>query len=348
MNTRTRGERVLLALLNYSPIILFLIIFAVFGALAPRFLEWSSFLNILKQSSHIGILAVGMTFVLLTAGIDLSVGSIMYLAAVVFGLLVVTYDAPIWLGLLGCLATGVAFGAVNAFLITRLNVIPFIVTLSTLIAGRGLGLAITRSRGITLPNDVFTLSSLTPLGVPISIWVFAVVVLIAAIILRFTPFGRRVYAVGNNAEVAEKSALSPRRTIGAVYLISGFCAALAAFVGISQLGIVNPAFGEMDELDAIAAAVLGGASLFGGVGTVFPGTVLGAVMIQMVQSGLVFTRVDIFVQPIILALVIFFSVAIDSLRNMYIARLTRRTIRKESGAAKPAGSRARQPGPADG
>ena len=253
----------------------------------------------------------------------------MYVAAVVAGTLF-GMGAPIWLALLGCLATGVAFGAVNAFFITRFNVIPFIVTLSTLIAGRGLGLAITRSRSLNLPNSLFELSSLRPLGIPIAVFVFAGVVLVATLVLRLTPLGRHIYAVGNDPDAAEKAGLNPKRTVASVYLVSGFCAALAAFVSISQLGIVNPSFGEADELDAIAAAVLGGTSLFGGVGSVFPGTVLGTLLIQMVQSGLVFTRVDIFVQPLFQALVIFIAVLIDSLRSGLLTRLGRRTIRKEA------------------
>lgn len=337
MRNLSPRDRVAMALLRYSPFLLFLLIFTVFGILSPRFLQWESFLNILNQASYIGILAVGMTLVLLTAGIDLSVGSIMYLSAVVAGLLLDGAGAPIWLAFAACLATGVAFGAVNALLVTRLDIIPFIVTLGTLIAGRGLGLALTRSRGIALPNSVFELAYLRPLGVPIAIWVFGLVVLAAALLLRATPLGRHIYAVGNDAEAAAKAGLRPKRTIASVYLISGFCAALAAFVQIGQLGIVNPAFGEAEELDAIAAAVLGGTSLFGGVGSVFPGTVLGTVLIQMVQSGLVFTRVDIFVQPLVQAGVIFVAVVIDSLRNGYITRLTRRNIRKEAPAGGPDG-----------
>ena len=320
-------DRVLVGLLTYSPFILFLIILVTFGLLSPRFLQPQTFLLILNQASYIGILAIGMTFTLLTAGIDLSVGSIMYLAAVVAGVLL-DQDVPVFLALLGCLATGVAFGAVNAFFITRFNVIPFIVTLSTLIAGRGLGLAITRSQSITLPNSLFQFSSMRPLGVPISVYVFLGVALVGAFVLRFTPLGRHIYAVGNDADAAEKAGLNVRRTTASVYLISGLCAALAAFISISQLGIVNPSFGEADELDAIAAAVLGGSSLFGGVGTVLPGTVLGTLLIQMVQSGLVFTRVDIFVQPLFQAGVILLAVLIDSLRSGLITRLSRRTIRK--------------------
>lgn len=327
-------ERALLLLLRYSPFVLFALIFVTFGLLSPRFLQGQTLLLILNQAAYIGILAVGMTFVLLTAGIDLSVGSIMYVSAVVAGL-VMDAGAPILVALFACLGAGLAFGAVNAFFITRFNVIPFIVTLSTLIAGRGLGLAVTRSQSITLPNSLFEFSALRPFGVSVAIYVFAATVLVTAFVLRFTPLGRHIYAVGNDAEAAEKAGLNVRGTLASVYLISGLCAALAAFISISQLGIVNPSFGEGDELDAIAAAVLGGASLFGGVGSVLPGTVLGTLLIQMVQSGLVFARVDIFVQPLVQALVIFLAVLIDSLRSTLLSRLRRRTIRKDAALQPP-------------
>ena len=328
MTPASLRDRLLLWLLRYSSVLLFIAIFIVFGLLSPRFLQVSTFALIAKQAAYIGILAVGTTFVLLTAGIDLSVGSIMYLSAVVAGL-VLQGETPLVLGLLACLGVGAAFGLVNAFFITRLNIIPFIVTLSTLIAGRGLGLAVTRSRSLTLPNSLFEFSSGRFLGVSVPVLIFVAVVALAALVLKMTPLGRYIYAVGNDAEAAQKAGIDTKRTLTAVYVISGLCAALAAFVAISQLGIVNPAFGEGEELNAIAAAVLGGASLFGGVGSVFPGTVMGTLLIQMVQSGLVFARVDVFVQPLVQALVLLVAVLVDSARNGYLARLKRRNIRRE-------------------
>lgn len=323
-------DRLVLWALRYSSVLLFVVIFIVFGLLSPRFMQLSTFALIVKQAAYIGILAVGMTFVLLTAGIDLSVGSIMYLSAVVAGLVLQNGDLPLGLGLLACLGVGAAFGLVNAFFITRLNIIPFIVTLSTLIAGRGLGLAITRSKALVLPNSLFEFSSQRVFGISAPVLVFSAVIASAFVVLRLTPLGRYIYAVGNDAEAAQKAGIDTRRTLTAVYVISGLCASLAAFVAISQLGIVNPAFGEGDELDAIAAAVLGGTSLFGGVGSVFPGTVLGTLLIQMVQSGLVFARVDVFVQPLVQALVLLVAVLVDSARNGYLTKLKRRNIRKET------------------
>ncbi len=154
--------------------------------------------------------------------------------------------------------------------------------------------------------------------------------LVAQLVLSRTPVGRHIYAVGNDPRAAAKANIAVGRTLVTAYLVCGACAALAGFVSVSQLGIVNAGFGEFAELYAIAAAVLGGTSLFGGVGSVLPGTVLGAVLIQMVQSGLVFLRVDIYLQPLVQAGIIFVAVLLNSLRNAVLVRLQRRTIRNDS------------------
>ncbi|MAY63458.1 MAG: ribose ABC transporter permease [Rhizobiales bacterium] len=317
-----------LALKNV-PFLLFIAIFLVFGLMSDRFLEIQSFANIVKQASFIGIVAIGMTFVMLTGGIDLSVGTNMYLSTVVAGLLMKNYQLDPWLALLACLATGLAMGGVNAFLIVRLRMVPFIVTLGTLVAGRGIGLLLTESRGVILPNELFDFGSGSTFGIPNPILVFLVIAVVGHLILSRTVMGRHIYAVGYDAATAKKAGIPVNRTLGSVYLVSGFCAALGGFVSVSQLGIVNAGFGEFSELYAIAAAVLGGTSLFGGIGSILPGTVLGAVLIQMVQSGLVFVRVDIYLQPIIQAAIIFFAVLLDSIRSRKLADLGKRRIRIE-------------------
>lgn len=324
-----RGTSAGVALLRLAPILLFVAIFIGFGLMSERFLQLQSFENIVKQASFIGIVAVGMTFVMLTGGIDLSVGTNMYLSAVVAGLLMDNYDLDPFLAFGACIGTGLAFGAVNALLIVRLGMVPFIVTLGTLVAGRGLALLITQSRGVILPSEVLDFGSGDTFGVPNPVVVFLAVAIVAHLVLTRTPLGRHIYAVGNDAKAAAKAGIATGRTLASAYLVSGACAALGGFVSVSQLGIVNAGFGEFAELLAIAAAVLGGTSLFGGVGSVLPGTVLGAVLIQMVQSGLVFLRVDIYLQPLIQAFIIFAAVFLDSLRNTYLARLGRRRIRVE-------------------
>jgi ribose/xylose/arabinose/galactoside ABC-type transport system permease subunit len=325
-----------LALQN-TPIILFVVVFVIFGLLSPRFFAWQTFENIFKQASYIGIVAVGMTFVLLTAGIDLSVGSNMYLSAAVAALLMQTYHYPIWLAILVSLAVGLLFGTVNAILITRLHLIPFMATLGTMVAGKGLALLFTKSVTLTIPTGLRQLAYARAFGlIPVPIVIFAIVVAIAWFILTMTPLGRRIYAVGNDPESAKKAGIGVAGVVGTVYIISGLTAALGGIVAAAQQGVVIPGLGEGYEFNAIAAAVLGGTSLFGGVGSVFPGTVVGAVLIQMIQSGLVFMQVDIYVQPLITAGIIFFAVLLDSFRNAQLLRMRRRNIRVDKGTLEPA------------
>jgi ribose/xylose/arabinose/galactoside ABC-type transport system permease subunit len=161
--------------------------------------------------------------------------------------------------------------------------------------------------------------------------IFGIVAIIGQFILSMTAFGRHVYAVGNDTEAAKKAGIRVGRVSAAVYMISGVTAALGGFIAAAQQGVVIPGLGEGYEFSAIAATVLGGTSLFGGVGTVIPGTVIGAVLIQMIQSGLVFAQVDLYVQPLIMASIIFLSVLLDSFRNMQLQRMRRRNIRVDKG-----------------
>lgn len=313
--------------LAHAPALLFIVIFMVFGALSDRFLQFQSFENIVKQASFIGIVAIGMTFVMLTGGIDLSVGTNMYLSSVIAGLLMRDFGVSPAIAAIGAMATGFVFGGINAFLIVRLRMVPFIVTLGMLVAGRGVGLLITQSRGVILPNDLLTFGAGRTFGLPNPIIVFLLVAVLGHIVLTRTRVGRHIYAVGNDIKAATRAGIAVGRTLVSAYLVCGVCAALGGFISVSQLGIVNAGFGEFSELYAIAAAVLGGASLFGGVGTVLPGTVLGAVLIQMVQSGLVFLRVDIYLQPLVQSAIILLAVVIDSVRNRMLTLRSRRKIR---------------------
>jgi ribose transport system permease protein len=328
---RTGSQTAQIALQN-TPLILFVVVFAIFGILSPRFFAWQTFENIFKQASYIGIVATGMTLVLLTAGIDLSVGSNMYLSAAVAAILMRDFGMPVWMALLACMLVGVIFGAVNALLITRVHLIPFVATLGTMVAGKGVALLITKSVTLTYPSSVRQLGYARVFDlIPVPILIFAIVVAIGWFVLNMTPFGRRVYAVGNDAESARKAGINVGGIIGSVYVISGLTAALGGFVAAAQQGVVIPGLGEGYEFSAIAAAVLGGTSLFGGVGSIFPGTVIGAVLIQMIQSGLVFTQVDIYIQPLIMAGIIFLAVLLDSFRNTQLLRMRRRNIRVDKG-----------------
>ena len=285
-----------------------------FGLQSSRFLEPRNLINILVQASSTGLVAVGMTFVLLTAGVDLSVGAIMFMAAAIAGKMALAgWPLPVALGAM--LAVSLLMGALNAFFITRARVSAFIVTLATLFIGRGLALQITETRAINFPDSYLLLGSWNFIGVPLPAWLFASALFISHLVLTRTPFGRHVYAVGQDIHAAKKAGLNTSRILFAVYLASGVCAALAAMVSLGQLGTVSPKFGEGKEFAAIAAAVLGGTSLFGGRGNVWPGTFLGAVLIQTIENGLVILNADPYLYPMVISAVIFLAVLLESLRN---------------------------------
>ncbi|MBX3744862.1 MAG: ABC transporter permease [Verrucomicrobiae bacterium] len=320
--------RAALVLLNGSTVLLFVAVLAVFGTLSPKFLTGANLENLLVQSSSTAVVAIGMTFVLVTAGVDLSVGAIMFIAAAVAGKLLLA-GVALPLALLAILATGLACGAINALLVTRLGIVAFIATLATLYAGRGLGLWITQTRAMNLPDVFLHIGTARLAGVPLPLIVFAGVLALAHVTLTRTPFGRQLYAVGNHLEAARKAGLNTRRLLASVYVISGLCAAIGCILSLAQLGAVSPTFGTHREFSAIAAAVLGGTSLFGGRGAVFPGTVLGAVLIQSVENGLVILNADPYLYPLVTSAIIFVAVLIDSTRQRLVASLTRRRIRGE-------------------
>ena len=247
-----RTQFILLALNNAS-LVLFIAVLAVFGALSPRFFTGPNLVNILIQSASTAIVAIGMTFVLLTAGVDLSVGAIMFLAAAVAGKMVLG-GAPLWLALAVILLIGLAFGAVNAFFITRLRLIAFIVTLATLYLGRGFALWFTETRAMNLPPSFLAIGTERWLGIPLPVFILAAAVVVAQVVLARTPFGRQIYAVGHDAEVARKAGVNTGRLLAAVYVISGFCAAVGGILALAQLGAVSPTFGTNKEFAAIAAA----------------------------------------------------------------------------------------------
>lgn len=295
--------------------IIFGLVLIIFGILAPQFFTLRNLVNILVQSASLGIIATGMTFVLLTAGIDLSVGSVMFLVGVISGKMALS-GYPIGLAVLLMLLAGVLFGLVNAFFIARIRIIPFIVTLATFYIGRGLGLYLSQTRAINLPESFLQIGAARVLGVPFPVLILLLVVLGGHLVLKYTLFGRQLYALGNDREKAKKAGIPVEKDLLAVYLICGGCAALGGLVALAQLGAVSPTFGYQSEFTAIAAAVLGGTSLFGGKGSILPGTLLGAIFIQSLQSGLVMVNTNPYLYPLVTGGIIFLIVLTDSLRHL--------------------------------
>lgn len=315
-------RRAALFLLNHAVIVLFVTVLIVFGVLTPGFLSWASLENLLVQCAPTAILAAGMTFVLMVAGVDLSVGAIMAVtAAVAAKLLAGGAPLPVALGVI--LLLGLLCGLLNGLLVTRLGIAAFIVTLGTLWLGRGAALWITQTRSLGLPDAFLHLGSSRTAGVPTPILIGAVVLTAGHLTLTRTRFGRQLCATGHSVEAARKAGLNTRRRITTAYIICGGCAAAGGILALAQLGTVSPTFGLNREFAAISAAVLGGTSLFGGRGSILPGSLLGAALIQCVENGLVAWNADPYLYPVVTAAVIFLAVLLDTARQRLAAATPR-------------------------
>jgi len=227
--------------LRHAPVLLFASLVVALGMLAPKFLTLANASNIIVQSAPVGVVAVGMTFVLLTAGVDLSVGAVMFAGGAIAAKLVFA-GQPIALALSAMLAYGIALGGVNALFITRARVASFIVTLALLFIGRGFALWLTQTRAMNLPEWFLQLGAARVLGAPVPLVVLGLVVAVAHVVLTRTPFGRQLHALGNHPENARKAGLRVRRLLFSAYVISGFCAALGGILALAQLGAISPKF----------------------------------------------------------------------------------------------------------
>lgn len=290
----------------------------VFSLLSPYFFSADNLLNVTLQASITAIIAVGMTFVILTGGIDLSVGSLVAFAGIV-STSVLKLDAPAGLifpaAILVGLLVGAGSGAAAGVFMTRFNIAPFIVTLALMTIWRGAAFMYTEGRPIwELPEGFSLLGSGRFLGVPNPTIVMIVVFMIAHIVLKYTSFGRHVYAVGGNVEAARVSGIDTRRVYISVYAISGVLSALSGILLASRINSGQPNAGLMYELDVIAAVVVGGASLNGGRGSVF-GTFLGAMLIAVLRNGLNLLNVGSYVQQVVVGLVILLAVMLDQWRR---------------------------------
>ena len=289
-----------------------LIMVVVFSSMSNVFLTQQNLINILQQSSINAVIAIGMTLVIISGGIDLSVGPVAALAAVLSAaLLVAGYPVPIVI--LVALAVGLACGFVNGALIAYAGLQPFIVTLGTLSLFRALALLYTGGTPILgLPNEFRQLFSSSILGLPVPVIVAAVLAVLATILLRKTPLGEYILAVGGNEEAARVSGVPIALTKVITYMISGGLAALAAIILIARLGAAEPTLGNLWELEAIAASAIGGASLMGGKGSIF-GTILGAIVLGAMRNGLTLLNVQAFYQLLATGIIIILAMLVDRL-----------------------------------
>jgi len=279
--------------------------------LTPHFLSVSNLLNVMEQTTINAVIALGMTCVILTAGIDLSVGSLVALSGVALAS-ALQAGLPAWLAVLVGLLVGAAGGLVNGALITLGRLPPFIATLGMMSVARGLALVYTAGRPISGFEAGFrSLSTGRPLGIPAPILITLGVYAVGHLALTRTRFGRYVYAIGGNEEATRLSGVAVRFHKAMVYLLSGAASGLAAALLTARLNSAQPIAGIMYELDAIAATVIGGTSLMGGSGSL-PGTLIGALIMGVLRNGLNLLGVSSFLQQIVIGVVIIVAVLVDA------------------------------------
>ena len=280
-------------------------------AATPHFLTVSNLLNVLEQTSINAVIAVGMTFVILSGGIDLSVGSILALAGILLAMALQNGWSALPATFLG-LAVGGACGLLNGLLVTRGRLPPFIATLGMMSVARGAALLLTEGRPVSgFEADFRSLATGRVLLVPAAVLVAALVYAVTHVVLRRTVFGRCVYAIGGNEEAARFSGVSVRFYKTMVYVVSGLASAIAAALLTARLNSAQPIAGVMYELDAIAAVVIGGTSLRGGFGGV-GGTLVGALIMGVLRNGLNLLGISSFLQQVVIGLVIVGAVLLDA------------------------------------
>jgi ribose transport system permease protein len=293
------------------PLVSLVVLCAYFALRSPNFLTPENGFAIANQYAYLLIIGIGATVVIVSGGIDLSGGSVLALSGVVAAQLMVNRGMSVPLACLAGVGTGALAGLLNGLAVTRLRVPAFIATLGMLLVARGFALRV--AKGVTVdgtPDAFNALANGRPLGIPAPLWIIAAVALLVTFLLRYTKFGRYVYAIGSNAEAARVSGVNVPLVQAGVYVLAGALSGLAGLVEAARLGSGNPTGGNGYELDVVTAVVVGGASLLGGEGTV-GGTILGALLIAVLRNGANLLGVDPFDQSIYIGILIIAAVAFD-------------------------------------
>jgi ribose/xylose/arabinose/galactoside ABC-type transport system permease subunit len=328
---KIKSMRKTLASANLGLVWFYVAVILIFSILSPIFHSSQNLRNILSSYSHIAIVAVGMAFPLLLGGIDLSVGSIMGLVAMVVFDATLLFHLPGWVAILAGLLTGILAGLFNAFLIVRVKIQPFIATLATLVGYRGLTYAIS---GRQINPDLTVVAIKDPLllhldgkvgQIPYAFIYLVVIVILTMILLRFTRFGINIYAVGGNLLAARLAGIDADRVKTTAYLLSGLFTAIAALVLTSRMQSTQEGLGQSLELSAIAAGVIGGVSLNGGIGSTF-GAALGAFLIGTLSTGLILIGVTGYAPQVVIGVVLLIAVLYD---RFTVARRKRKWLERQ-------------------
>lgn len=297
---------------DYGSFIALIFLVMVISIISPDFRTVNNFLSLLRQSAINGLIAFGMTCIILTGGIDLSVGSVLALTSIICAHIIkIGMSAP--LSMLIALIFGIILGTISGLMVTKSRLQPFIATLITMTGYRGLTMILSGGRPISRLGDNLLLNQIGKgsfLGVPIPVWILIIFFAIFLFVLKKTVLGRQIYATGSNSKAAELAGINTNNIKLIVYAVSGFMASLSGLILVSRLGSAQPTLGSGYELDAIAAVALGGTSMTGGRGKI-TGTLIGILIIAVLNNGLNIIGVSSYYQDVVKALVIFLAVISD-------------------------------------
>lgn len=297
---------------DYGSLIALFMLIITIGIISPDFRTFGNFLSLLRQSAINGLIAFGMTAIILTGGIDLSVGSILALTSIICAH-TIKMGIPAPIAMIVALIFGILLGLISGLMVTKSRLQPFIATLITMTGYRGITMILSGGRPISRLGDNIILNNIGKgsfIGIPIPVWILALFFILFLFILRSTILGRQIYATGSNSKAAELAGISINKVKLIVYATSGFMASLSGLILVSRLGSAQPTLGVGYELDAIAAVALGGTSMSGGRGKI-TGTLIGILIIAVLNNGLNIIGVSSYYQDVVKAFVIFLAVISD-------------------------------------
>jgi ribose/xylose/arabinose/galactoside ABC-type transport system permease subunit len=299
---------------------------ALFSVASPYFLTIRNLTNIITQNTYFIIVAVGLSFVMIGGGIDLSVGYQMSLVGVVTAMLMVVYQVPVWLAVVVGLALGTLLGLINGFIVTRIKVFPLIATLATAVIFQGISYLITQSKTFrNYPEEFLVLAKGTVLGIPLDVILALVVVIVASFIYTETVFGLRLLGLGGNEEATRLAGINTRRLKTSTYVICGFLTAIGTMVMIAKSNTTHSSFGPGTEFTALTAAILGGVSFMGGEGSI-PALVTGVFILAVLGNGMQLAGWGTYAQFIVRGLILLGAVAFDQYQRN--AKLTKQRGRR--------------------
>jgi ribose transport system permease protein len=302
-------------LLNYGIYVAVCIFVIIMSIVSDKFLTTRNIVNIFTQSSVLMIVCIGMSLTMLTKGIDMSVGAVMFLSAAVMWFANKTWDISLPMMCVLGLLVGTSVGVINGVIAAKLNVYPLLTTLATMYACRGLGLSITGSGAALMPMAWGDLISAKVLGIPVHSIAAVLLAVLVQIFLKMTPFGRKIFAVGDSQKTAHEKGIPVTGVKIFVYAMSGLMCGIASIISSSQTMGATASMGDGTEFMAMIAAVMGGTSMAGGKGSVFPGCLIGAVIMSTVSNSLVLLKAPPNAYSVVYAAVIFVVVLLDTIRS---------------------------------